>query len=159
MRTFAVTVLIAMTLGSSSAAPPTNQPTVSTPIGALPSTANDHFSACAKANAADQFFIPENFMSQKLPSKSGKYGYASNCPFWIVDFKLNNKSNSFLDPNGMRLFHKTVFRGMPYDLPSSSGPGGYVPTVAEDCKRSLYETMVFTKLNHEPNSSFKLQRK
>jgi len=55
---------------------------------------------CAGAEADAEYFIPESLSEHAVPSGSGQYGYRQRCPFWVVDFSMNSKSNSFLPQIG-----------------------------------------------------------
>ena len=107
-------------------------------------------SECAGAQADFEYFIPENFSEHAVPSGSGRYGYRQRCPFWVVDFSMNSKSNSYLPPEG-RVREPTLFFGLPHDLPSSNSAGGRIPIVKEDCERLRLEYIIYSKFKHEAN--------
>ncbi len=111
-------------------------------------------SKCAKAPPDAEYFIPENLVQHIVPSGSGAYGYRTGCPLWVVDFSLNSKSNTVLLPNGQRMKEKTVFYGVPHDLPSSLTAGGENPIVKEDCERLRVEHFIYRKFKHEPTFIF-----
>ena len=113
-------------------------------------------SRCAKAAPDAEYFVPENLTEHIVPSGSGAYGYREGCPLWIVDFSLNSKSNTTLLSNGQRFIEKTVFYGIPHDLPSSLSAGGKSPIVEEDCKRLRVEHFIYKKFKHE--STFVFQK-
>src|SRR5688572_13299963 len=113
-------------------------------------------SNCAKAPPDAEYFIPENLVQHIVPSGSGAYGYRTGCPLWVVDFSLNSKSNTYLLPNGQRMKEKTVFYGVPHDLPSSLSAGGENPIVEEDCERLRVEHFIYRKFKHE--STFVFQK-
>jgi hypothetical protein len=107
---------------------------------------------CAQANADAAYFIPENLTEHRVPSGSGGYGYRQGCPFWVVDFSMNSKANSYI-PFGstVRVREPTLFYGAIYDLPSSRSAGGTIPIVKEDCERLRLEYIIYSKFKHEPN--------
>ena len=109
---------------------------------------------CAKVGPDAEYFIPENLVSHTVRSGSGAYGYRKICPFWVVDFSLNSKSNSNLQPDGTRDFDDTVFYGIPHDLPSSLMAGGIDPIVKEDCSRLRVEHYIYKKFKHEAEFVF-----
>lgn len=109
---------------------------------------------CAKIAPDAEYFVPENLVKHIVPSGSGAYGYRSTCPFWVVDFSLNSKSNSSLSPDGTRFLEDTVFYGIPHDLPSSAMANGTDPIVKEDCERLRVEHYIFRKFKHEPTFVF-----
>src|SRR6266550_3292896 len=111
---------------------------------------------CAGASADAEYFIPENLSEHAVPSGSGRYGYRQRCPFWVVDFSMNSKSNSFVPPGGARVRERTNFFGLPHDLPSSNSAGGRIPIVKEDCERLRLEYIIYSKFKHE--SKFVLKR-
>lgn len=127
------------------------------PFGDVSSTpqARAFVSRCAKAPPDAEYFVPENLVQHIVPSGSGAYGYREGCPLWIVDFSLNSKSNTYL-VNGQRFVEKTVFYGVPHDLPSSLSAGGKNPIVEEDCKRLRVEHFIYKKFKHE--SAFVFQK-
>ena len=106
---------------------------------------------CGGVNADAEYFIPENFSEHAVPSGSGRYGYRQRCPFWVVDFSMNSKSNSYLNPEGTRVRERTLFFGLPHDLPSSNSAGGRIPIVKEDCERLRLEYIIYSKFKHESN--------
>ncbi|HEU4386170.1 MAG TPA: hypothetical protein VFV34_00125, partial [Blastocatellia bacterium] len=105
---------------------------------------------CGRAAADAEYFIPESFSEHIVPSGTGKYGYRTKCPLWVVDFSMNSKSHSQL-VNGVRVRHDTRFYGLPYDLPSSASAAGTSPTVKEDCERLRVEYIIYAKFKHEAN--------
>jgi hypothetical protein len=107
---------------------------------------------CARADADAEYFIPESLSEHRVPSGSGGYGYRQGCPFWVVDFSMNSKANSYI-PFGStaRVREKTLFYGVIYDLPSSNSAGGSIPIVKQDCERLRLEYIVYSKFKHEPN--------
>ncbi|MDO8478830.1 MAG: hypothetical protein Q7W02_22050 [Candidatus Rokubacteria bacterium] len=114
---------------------------------------------CANAQADATYFIPEAFTEHSLRSISGKHGYRTspNCPFWVADFSMNSKSNTFVDPRtNQRIKQRTQFYGRAHDLPSSPSADGTMPVVDEDCKRYTVEYIVYRKFKHEAN--FVLQK-
>jgi hypothetical protein len=115
----------------------------------------DFEATCANAQPDREYFIPENFADEVIASGSGRYAYEGQCPFWIVDFSMNNKSNTFMQ-DGVRIKENTQFYGIPNDLPSteSSAPA-LSPMTQEDCKRYQLSYMVYTKFKHEPNFVFR----
>lgn len=125
-------------------------------------TAIDWMTNCEKANPDAEYFIPESFSLKMMPSSSGAYGYRSmvtSCPLWIVDFSMNSKSNTYIEPTtGERIKESTVFSAGAYDLPSSASKNenGTIPTVAEDCKRYDHEYYIYSKMKHE--SIFQFQQ-
>ena len=111
---------------------------------------------CAKVQPDAEYFIPENLSGHTVPSGSGRYGYRQGCPFWVVDFSMNSKSNTVLNPDGSRFREKALFYGLAHDLPSSQSAGGKDPIVKEDCLRLRVEYIIYTKFKHE--SAFVLKR-
>jgi hypothetical protein len=134
------------------AAKPTVRPGTATGAAATPARPAALMDHCAKAPPDAEYFIPESFSQKVMPSGSGGYGYRSRaeCPFWIVDFSLNSRSNTQIDPEtGERLKESTHFRGDAFDLPSSQQKNGIRPIVAEDCQRLFIEYTIYTKMKHE----------
>lgn len=108
-------------------------------------------SACAQAPPDREYFIPEAFSEKVVPSNTGRHGYEQGCPFWVVDFSMNSKSNTYIQ-DGVRIKESTNFDGIPTDLPSSSSSAHNLkPGVLEDCKRYRQEYIIYTKYKHEPN--------
>lgn len=110
---------------------------------------------CAKVQPDAEYFIPENLSAHTVPSGSGRYGYRQGCPFWVVDFSMNSKSNTVLNPDGTRFREKALFYGLAHDLPSSQSEGGKDPIVKEDCLRLRVEYIIYTKFKHESTFVFK----
>ena len=144
------TIVIVAAMPPSPAQQPVKVEDQSVPIDVLLET------RCAKVQPDAEYFIPENISSHRVPSGSGRYGYRQGCPFWVVDFSMNSKSNTFLNQDGSRFREKTLFYGLAYDLPSSQSAGGKDPIVKEDCQRLRVEYIIYTKFKHE--SSFVLKR-
>lgn len=140
-------LLTTLVVSTALAAPDTKGPSEKMPSASVESL-------CAKAQADATYFIPESFKEQGLRSISGKHGYRAspNCPFWVADFSMNSKSNTFVDPKtNQRIKERTQFYGRAQDLPSSPSAEGTIPTVDEDCKRFTVEYIVYRKFNHEAN--------
>ncbi len=140
----------------------TTEPSTTEPSTTVPSTTESRttlvttvVSSCATVQPDAEYFIPENLVEHIVPSGSGAYGYRKGCPLWVVDFSLNSKSNSYLPPNGQRIPEKTVFYGVPHDLPSSLSAGGENPIVQEDCQRLRVEHFIYKKFKHESAFVFK----
>ena len=111
---------------------------------------------CAKVQPDAEYFIPETIKGHSVPSGSGRYGYREVCPLWVVDFSMNSKSNTALNPDGSRFKEKTLFFGVAHDLPSSQSAGGKYPIVKEDCDRLRVEYIIYAKFKHE--STFVLKK-
>jgi hypothetical protein len=137
------TIMVSAALGASTTQQPRNR-TPSSPT-VLPEA------DCAGVAPDAEYFIPENFTRHDVPSGSGRYGYRQRCPFWVVDFSMNSKANSYLTPEGSRVRERTLFFGLPHDLPSSSSAAGWIPIVKEDCERLRLEYIIYSKFKHESN--------
>lgn len=124
-------------------------------ISELSTTQRPMVANCAKAPPDAEYFIPENLIQHIVPSGSGAYGYRTGCSLWVVDFSLNSKSNTYVIPSGQRFKEKTVFYGVPHDLPSSLSAGGENPIVKEDCERLRVEHYIYSKFKHEPKFIFR----
>ena len=147
------TIVTAAAMVASPAQQPVQQPVqVDEPVaaGVLLET------RCANVQPDAEYFIPENISAHTVPSGSGGYGYRQGCPFWVVDFSMNSKSNTVLSPDGSRFREPTLFYGIAHDLPSSQSAGGKDPIVKEDCLRLRVEYIIYTKFKHE--SAFVIKR-
>ena len=122
--------------------------------GKAPTGLPNYKTLCAQASPDAEYFIPEAFTSKVVTSKSADYAYRKGCPFWIVDFSMNSKSNSFIF-EGRRLFDGTDFDGVSSDLPSTSGTAAdMTPGTEQDCTRLRVEYFVYKKFKHEANFVF-----
>ncbi|HMJ13899.1 MAG TPA: hypothetical protein VK524_20920 [Polyangiaceae bacterium] len=79
--------------------------------------------ACRTADPDQIFYVLANSGALVSESKNGGYGYDLPCARWVVDYKIATYSPEW------------QITGEAWDLPSSSGANGLVPTNAHDCGR------------------------
>lgn len=113
--------------------------TDSAEVDAVESSLDIILPSCATAAANRSYYVYNTTGAITSQSSDGGYRYqtSDSCDRWVVDFKFGTTSS------------KRNIMGGTYDLPSSSGGLGRVPTNAYDCTHLQVLTTIYRKRSNE----------
>lgn len=118
----------------------------------------DAFDPCILSKPDQIYYVPLTApLPKEFHSGSGEYYYVKVCGHFVVDIYMATYSATGPIVDGVKMGPgKVRILATPYDLPSSSSFGGYIPVVQEDCNRLMYSVRFYRKLADQ--SSFDLMK-